>query len=53
MEPTSNAGNWVLQNGEIYVRPNVGLDSELQNAMQVDIDDVLHLNGEKRFLTEK
>lgn len=30
-----------------YVRPNVGLGSELQNAMQADIDDVLHLNGEK------
>lgn len=35
------------KNGEIYVRPNAGLGSELQNAMQVDIDDVLHLNGEK------
>ena len=29
------------------MRPNVGLGSELQNAMQADIDDVLHLNGEK------
>ena len=33
------------------MRPNVGLGSELQNAMQADIDDVLHLNGEK-ILTE-
>ena len=33
--------------GEIYVRPNVGLGVELEEAMQRDIDEVLHLNGEK------
>ncbi|MEE1101808.1 MAG: retron system putative HNH endonuclease [Agathobacter sp.] len=33
--------------GEIYVRDDCGLDSELVDKMQKDIDDVLHLNGEK------
>lgn len=33
--------------GEMYIRSNVGLGTELQQAMQRDIDDVLHLNGEK------
>ena len=35
------------KSGEIFVRSNVGLGTELVNAMQKDIDDVLHLNGEK------
>lgn len=33
--------------GEIYVRQNVGLGTELEEKMQKDIDEVLHLNGEK------
>lgn len=33
--------------GEIFVRHNVGLGVELEEAMQKDIDEVLHLNGEK------
>lgn len=33
--------------GEIFVRSDVGLGTELQQAMQNDIDTVLHLNGEK------
>lgn len=33
--------------GEIFVRPNVGLGVELVEAMQKDIDEVLHLNGER------
>lgn len=33
--------------GEIFVRQDVGLGIDLQKAMQRDIDDVLHLNGEK------
>ena len=35
------------KSGEIFVRSDVGLGNELVNAMQKDIDDVLHLNGEK------
>ena len=33
--------------GEIFVRPNVGLGVELVESMQKDIDEVLHLNGER------
>lgn len=33
--------------GEIYVLQNVGLGMELQQALQKDIDEKLHLNGEK------
>ena len=33
--------------GEIFVRQDKGLDQELTDAMQKDIDDILHLNGEK------
>lgn len=33
--------------GEMFVRQDKGLDTELTAAMQRDIDEILHLNGEK------
>lgn len=35
------------RSGEIFVRQDEGLDPELVEKMQKDIDNVLHLNGEK------
>lgn len=35
------------RNGEIFVRDNIGLDSDFVERMKKDIDDILCLNGER------
>ncbi len=37
------------RNGELFIRTNIGLDSDLANRMQTDVDEVLCLNGMKNL----
>lgn len=48
-ERQMKAIGYYKKTGEIFVRPNIGLGDALEAAMQRDIDEVLHLNGEKDF----